>query len=444
MTSKIKHLIALYMAKMVMYSLKIFKRSGTSFPGKVALFIDKSFLSVINEKCNKIILITGTNGKTTTNNLLNHILKDNVILSNLKGANMINGVAATYVKNTLDSYDYGIFEVDEGSLDHVGKYLDADYLILTNFFRDQLDRYGEIERLIDEVYEDIRQLPNTTLIINADDPYVNQFNKLENNMKTFGLDIATNEILETNLTINKCPICGEMIKYSKHTYGHLGDYYCKNCGFNNNNKDVTVTNVNESSDVQIINIKYNNQEYAIKYPYIGLYNAYNVCGVFTLTQQLGLDSQQTIDSIENFTFSLGRMEDFTYKNKTIKVILTKNPIGLSQVTRIISNDKRSKTILHILNDNMADGRDISWIWDANTYCTNDETIRNYYCSGKRAEEIALKKKYDNVPTGKIHINDNMNKAVDIAIEDDVEIVYVLPTYTAIFETRDYIDGIVNK
>ena len=146
--------------------------------------------------------------------------------------------------------------------------------------------------------------------------------------------------------------------------------------------------------------------------------------------------------MENFSFSLGRMEEFEYKDKQIKVILTKNPIGLSQVTRLISKDSRTKTVVHILNDNPADGRDISWIWDANTNCTNDEIIKNYYCSGIRAEEIALKKKYDEVNLEKIHIIESMKKVVDTAIEDDVEIVYVLPTYTAVFETRDYISSIV--
>jgi hypothetical protein len=128
--------------------------------------------------------------------------------------------------------------------------------------------------------------------------------------------------------------------------------------------------------------------------------------------------------------------------KIIKVILTKNPIGLTEVINIISQDNRTKSILHILNDNPADGRDISWIWDANTSCNNDGIIKSYYCSGRRAEDIALKKKYDDVNTDKIKIIDDMYSAIDTAIEDDVEIVYVLPTYTAVFEARNYISKIV--
>lgn len=436
MFNKIKKTFALNMGKLSVFILRLFNKGATSFPGKLALKIDNSFLSLINERCNKIILITGTNGKTTTNNLINQVLKNKIVLSNLKGANMNNGVAATYIKNTKDYYDYGIFEVDEGSLDFVSKYLKPDYILLTNFFRDQLDRYGEIERIINEVLEDIKLLPQTTIIINGDDPLVNQFkHKLNNNVITFGADLPPNEIIEKNLLLKKCPLCGEEITYEKYYYGHLGDYHCKVCGFNNLDKDYIITNQKEYANYQQIEI---NNNTIINFPYIGLYNAYNVCGVYALLNQLQVPQEEIKESIESFKFSLGRMEEFTYKNKTIKVILTKNPIGLSQVTRIISNDTRTKTIAHILNDNEADGRDISWIWDANTQCENDDTIKNYYCGGRRAEEIALKKKYDDVDTNKILIYNNWKKMIDTAIEEDVEIVYVLPTYTAVFETRDYI------
>ncbi|MBO7719529.1 MAG: hypothetical protein J6S29_05185 [Methanosphaera sp.] len=139
---KIKHEISLRMGKMALFLLRLFNKNGTALPGKVALTIDDSFLDVINNKCDRIILITGTNGKTTTNNLINHILSDYTVLSNLRGANMRQGIASTYIRNTREKYDYGVFEVDEGSLDYISSFLKPDYIILTNFFRDQLDRYG--------------------------------------------------------------------------------------------------------------------------------------------------------------------------------------------------------------------------------------------------------------------------------------------------------------
>jgi len=445
MFHKLKRCIALYMGKFSIIILNIFKRSGTALPGKIAITIDKDFLTNINESCDRIILVTGTNGKTTTNNLLYHILKDdNIVLSNTRGANMIQGVATTYVRFTKDYYDYGVFEVDEGSLDRITRYLKPDYILVTNFFRDQLDRYGEIESIVDEVYEDIKLLPDTKLVINADDPYVNKLRTLNNDITTFGLNIAPNDIIETNLLINKCPLCGNTLNYTKHTYGHLGDYTCTACDFNNRQKDYTITNIVEDDSSQQVSIEHNKSTQQLKFPYNGLYNTYNLCGVYTLCMLLGLDAKQTIEKIGKFSFSLGRMEQFKYKDKTVKVILTKNPIGLSQTTRIISQNAQKKNIVHILNDNPADGRDISWIWDANTQYINDETINKYYCSGIRAEDMALKKKYDSVDTQKIVIDDKMESAINKALADEVEVIYVLPTYTAIFNTRDYIEQIVKK
>lgn len=441
----LKNKIALTVGKLSLQFLKIFNKSGTALPGKLALTVNKSFLDNINSSCDKIILITGTNGKTTTNNLINYILDEYTLLSNLKGANMIQGVATTYVRDTKDYYDYGIFEVDEGSLDHVSRYLKPDYIILTNFFRDQLDRYGEIEGIIDEVLEDIKLLPDTTLILNCDDPFVNQFKyKLPNPVLTFGMNIESKAVLEKNLMIDKCPLCGKHLSYSRHFFAHLGDYECDYCGFNNKNKDCTVEYIDNNESSQEITLSYKDNTFSLTYPYTGLYNTYNACASFLITKELGLDPENILARMENFNFSLGRMEEFSYKNRIIRVILTKNPVGLGQVTGIISEDKRRKSILHILNDNPADGIDISWIWDANTKCSDEESIKNYYCSGIRAEEIALKKKYDDVPIDKIHVNDDMYESINTAIEDDVEIIYILPTYTAIFETRDYISKIVEK
>lgn len=441
---KIKHEISLRMGKMALFLLRLFNKNGTALPGKVALTIDDSFLDVINNKCDRIILITGTNGKTTTNNLINHILSDYTVLSNLRGANMRQGIASTYIRNTREKYDYGVFEVDEGSLDYISSFLKPDYIILTNFFRDQLDRYGEIEGIINEVLDDIKLLPDTKLIINCDDPYVNQFKyKLDNEVVRFGADVKS-ESPDNYLNLKKCPLCGHKLDYINYYYGHLGTYECHECGFTNMEKDYVIISAVEQESIQKISIKHSDNIYDIEYPYVGFYNAYNLCGAFALSNELNLDIDKSIEKIESFSFSIGRMEEFTYKNKIIKVILTKNPVGLGQVTSIISRDDRHKSILHILNDNPADGRDISWIWDATTRIDNDDSVKNYYCSGIRAEDIALKKKYDDVDVSKIHIDDDMYRSIDTAIEDDVEIVYVLPTYTAVFETRDYISKVVNK
>ena len=297
---------------------------------------------------------------------------------------------------------------------------------------------------MEDVYTTIEKLPESTLILNVDDPLVNKFTQLPNKIIKFGLDLDLDEVQNSSLSMKNCPLCEGKLQYQSHVYGHFGNYECDKCGFKRPDPDFVVSNLEEKASSQMITIDYDDEELVFEYPYTGIYNAYNVLGVFTVCKQLGLADDEIVSAMGDFSFHLGRMEEMEYKGKIIKVILTKNPIGLTQVINMISNDERSKTVVHILNDNPADGEDISWIWDAYTICEREETVLHYYCSGIRAEDIALKKKYDNVPLDKIKINDNFKEIIDTAIEDDVEIVYVLPTYTAVFETRDYIEKVVEN
>ncbi|MDO5851608.1 MAG: MurT ligase domain-containing protein [Methanobacteriaceae archaeon] len=449
--SKFKHNLAIYSAKITLKLLNLTGRSGTALPGKVAVTIDPQILKEINKKCKKIIFVTGTNGKTTTNNLTYHILneKDNNIISNLKGANMPSGIISAYIRNTKEKYDYGIFEIDEGSLREIITLLKPDYFIITNFFRDQLDRYGELELTVKEVYDSVKTSPDTNLILNIDDPYVNQFKKLTKNITTFSVDLNeeskkkfSEKHINTSLILKNCPECGGKLEYNHINYGHVGNYYCTICDNKKENADFTVTDVTPKNSKQELTIKHENKNYKINNPYPGLYNVYNVCGVFSLCNKLGIKNEKIIERTEDFKFALGRIEEMTYKGKKIVIILTKNPVGLSESVELISKDENSKIVVHILNDNSADGRDISWIWDGNTKYNNKETIEKYYCSGKRAEEIALKVNYDGIDQSKLIINDNIYKTLDVAIKEDVDVIYVLSTYTTIFITRDYLEKIV--
>ena len=436
----IKKDIGLITGKLVLKALNMTNKSGTALPGNIALKIHKEILKDIRKSADTIILITGTNGKTTSNNLTNHILRDeNIVLSNLKGANMIQGIVSSYIKDTKDHYDYGVFEVDEGSMPRVIKDLKPDYILVTNFFRDQLDRYGEIEEIVDEVRKSIKQVPTATLILNADDPYVNTYTKLENEVVKYS--VKSDDLEGNNLCLKNCPLCGSKLEYKTYNYGNLGEYECAKCLFSNGKRDYIVQKHIKKENKQEITLKAYDNPINITFPYIGTYNTYNVCGVYALCDTLNIKPQIIEKQMANFHFSLGRMEDMTYNNKTIKIVLTKNPIGLSESIKLISNDKQKKSILQILNDNPADGQDTSWIWDGDMTIKNQDTILNYYCSGIRAEEMALRVKYTEVSEDKIIINDDFKNAIDTAIEDDVDILYVLPTYTAIFKTRDYIEKI---
>lgn len=416
--------------------------SATAMPGYIALRIQPQLLEVVKQRCKKVIFITGTNGKTTTNNLLNHILKDDCsVLSNLKGANMPQGIVSAYIKGNRHEYDLGIFEIDEGSFLEISEGINPDYIIITNFFRDQLDRYGEIESTVSMVYEAIKPL-DTTLILNADDPFVCKFQDLGKKNIFYGVQMnkfssAEEKLVETRF----CPVCNSGIDYDYYNYGHLGKYHCKSCDFKNPPYNYHITRLDYDNYRYCFDVNIKNEKILdnVCFGYDGIYNIYNCCGVFSLSYELGIGPHKIKSRMQDFNYKLGRMEEVLYKGKIIKIALVKNPIGLTEVIRSISHDNRNKAILFILNDNPADGRDVSWIWDAGLGKFKDiENLKNIYCSGKRAEDIAMRIKYAHIPSKLIEIDDNMKNAIKKAIAEEVEVIYILPTYTAVFKTRDLV------
>ncbi|AEG18052.1 Mur ligase family protein [Methanobacterium paludis] len=437
---------SILIGKLTKFALNAVGMGATALPGKVALKIDPDLLSVLDARCEKKVIVTGTNGKTTTNNLIYHILtgKYGSVLSNLKGANMPQGVASAFINNTKKKYDWGVFEVDEGSFKEVVNYIKPDYVIITNFFRDQLDRYGEIEHTSQIVYDALKPL-DSTLILNADDPSVVKFKELGKKNVYYG--VSENDfsdkyqmVIETRF----CPLCMDRLEYEYFNYGQLGKYYCKNCGLEN-----------PTYDYRISSIKYRNDEYYfdvvaadkkienLRFGYEGIYNAYNCCAALAFCLEIGMDVEMVTERIENFEYHLGRMENFEFPDKTVKLVLSKNPIGLTEVIKVIFSDERKKSVLFILNDNPADGKDISWIWDADMGRLKDiKNLDSVYCSGIRAEDIALRIKYADVPSKivktikRVKREDGIETAISQVLTEKVDVVYVLPTYTAVFKARD--------
>jgi len=478
MSNKILLKLAVFSGKLAYFVLRFSGRQGTALPGKIALKICPDILRDLSKKCDKTVVITGTNGKTTTNNLINHIIsgKYSNIASNLKGANMIQGVVTSLIVNNKDKYDWGIFEVDEGSIPEVTHFFSPDYVILTNFFRDQLDRYGEVDNTINMVYDSLESL-DSTIILNCDDPSCIQFNKLNNKKIFYGFN--KNQFSKKHHSVSEaifCKECGHRLDYEFISYGNIGNYSCGNCGSkrpkinyaaesidikdnfyefvlkidsgvninsNTNSNINSNSNSNNASKNNESNDKHNFEsvENRFIFKYLGIYNIYNCLAAIALCLSENFDISFVKNQIESFDYKLGRMETISFPNKDVILVLSKNPVGLSEVLNTISYCEEPKNIMFCLNDTPADGKDTSWIWDADfEQIKNIKNINNFYCSGVRANDAVLRLKYMDFDINKIKtyvskdINDVKKPISEILASDEKS--YIIGTFTAVPRIRE--------
>lgn len=404
--------------------LKFTKLStGTSIIGRYVLKICPNFLSICNNYIQTQINVTGTNGKTTTSGLISHLIQqdNHSIVNNSMGANMLNGVvnALAISLKTSKKTDFSVIESDEAYLSKIYEQLNANYLVVTNLFRDQLDRYGELATTKRLIQEGINKKENLTLFLNADDPLVSSFDG--KNKIFYGIEniIYANGKPEQNLKIEEsfnC-ICGKTLNYSKKFFAQQGHYYC-DCGYKRPEvkykADIII-----HKDFSILRI--NNKEY--KVPLVGLFNAYNALAAIAVCEELGIKNIQK--NLETFKVAFGRSEVKYLKDKKVLIQLIKNPIGANEVLKTIDKDSK---LLIIINDNYADGRDVSWLWDAEFELLQN-LQKEIIVSGIRANDMALRLKYANV--NRIKVIKDINKAIDYlkTIEDNN--ITILPTYTAL-------------
>ena len=424
-----KFLFSLFFAKIAYFVLRTTKiSSGTAIIGYFVLKICPQFLVYANEYILKGKLnITGTNGKTTTSGLISHLISgdNNSVVNNALGANMLTGIVnalALQIK-PFKKADYSVVECDEAFLEVIYEKFDADYLLVTNLFRDQLDRYGELATTKRFIQNGIDKRPDLQLVLNADDPLVASFeykNKqpiyygVENVYYEDGLE-HTNSKAEETYT---CP-CGKSLIYNKKFYAQQGHYYCE-CGYTRPEPkykaDVTLYKTHS-----VLNV--NGREYEI--PLVGLFNAYNALGAIALCEELGIKNIQ--ENIKTFKVAFGRSEVKYLNNKRTLVQLIKNPVGASEVLKTVDLDSN---ILIIINDNYADGRDVSWLWDAEFECLRNSK-KEIVVSGIRANDMALRLKYAEVNNVKI-ISD-IKTAVDYVGKFADNDITILPTYTALLK-----------
>ena len=447
-----KNILAVNLGKGVAFGLKLLNfGSGTSMPGIVAKKISPKILSdLVNQTRKEIITVTGTNGKTTTANFISAILKTSgrKVAHNTKGANMLTGVTTAMVENAdffakLDA-DNSVLESDEAYLKVFADYFSADYLLVTNLFRDQLDRYGELDttaKMIKTAIDKFKaQSEDFTVILNADDPGLQSL--ADEKTLFFGFeDIKfAFEHKQTQGEVASCK-CGKDFEFSKIFYGHIGHYHCS-CGAKRPDTFLKATaEIFVDHSVIYINNPLKNEEFSVCVNMPGVYNAYNALGAITLAVKIGISSEDIIKSFDGYKTVFGRAESCVLKGKNTIIQLIKNPVGAGEVLQTVYDDKNAK-ILIIITDDYADGRDVSWLWDANFDLLKDYD-KKIIVSGIRYADMAVRLKYAGVKAENIIMEPDLKKAVSLALENTeiTEKLYILPTYTALLKMQKFLKNL---
>lgn len=434
---KVRKTAAVWAAKAAGFICKKMGRQGVTWAGKIALKIYPPILSELAEEVReKIFVVCGTNGKTTTNNMLCAALEaeGKKVVCNHTGSNMLNGVVAAFVLSAgLSGHlnaDFACIEVDEASTRHIFPKIKPDFMVLTNLFRDQLDRYGEIDITMNILNEMMKAMPEMKIIVNGDDA-LSAYLAMEcgNSYVCYGisepvLKNETNEIREGRF----CKKCGERLEYRFYHYSQLGDYSCPKCGFARPKLDYN------AFDVQVGDqLSFRVEDKHIIANYKGFYNVYNILAAYAGIRTAGFDGDQFNEMLKKFNPENGRMEQFRIQGTSVVLNLAKNPAGFNQNISAVMQDSSPKDVVIAINDNAQDGIDISWLWDVDFDRLRDESIKSITVSGIRCQDMRLRLKYVSIPS---ELEADVEKAIRNYIGRGTGNLYVLVNYTALYSTRN--------
>ena len=416
-------------------------RGATSLPGKVLLRLDPQAIGVLAAQLPAgTAVISATNGKTTTAAMTAAILERTGLrlVHNRSGANMAGGVAGTLL---AERGDFGLFEVDEFWLDGLVPQLRPTALLLANLFRDQLDRYGELETIA-ERWSAVAALPQAgRLVLNADDPLVADLGR-ERDAVYFGVEdpgVALAELQHAS-DATHCRRCGAPYVYDAHYLGHLGIYHCDNCGARRPQPTVTAREIALNGvRSAAFTLGVAGESHRIELALPGLYNVYNALAAAALATTLGAGGADIVAGLRDARAAFGRAETLQLGGRDVSILLVKNPAGANEVLRTLALEPGEHDVLVILNDGIADGRDVSWIWDADFELLASK-IRRATCAGSRAAEMALRLKYAGIPRERIDVVIDPRAALDRALAGGAGSLFALPTYTAMLDLREDLVG----
>ena len=416
---------------------------GTTLPGKLLWKLDPGAIDRLAARLEQgSVLVSATNGKTTSTAMVAEILQPRIrIAHNSSGANLVSGVASTLLH--ADGAQLGLFEVDEGALPEVVRRLRPRALLLANLFRDQLDRYGELELVAAAWRDAVASLPDAELVVNGDDPQVGDLAR-GRRARIFGLDDPrlARPALQHAADSKYCLRCGTPYDYAAAYVGHLGDYRCPNCGHARPELDVAARDIElHGLDGSAFTLTAPEGSARVNLVLPGLYNVYNALGAGSLALTLGATLDEVVAGLERFSAAFGRFERIAVGDRGLLMLLVKNPAGANEAVRTLVEGREHAVAVIALNDEIADGRDVSWIWDVD-FEPLVAGLDHLVATGTRAAELALRFAYGGLARERIEVIPSLEAALDRGLEltPAGDELVVLPTYTAMLALRRIVAG----
>ena len=444
----VRAVLAIFLCKLLRFVSRLLHRGGTAMPGRFALKLCPNLLEILARDV-KTVAITGTNGKTTSARMIEEAFarKGMRYLSNRSGANLLSGITTEFVMNStlfgrVDK-DYAVIECDEAAARTVFGQLKPRVVVVTNLFRDQLDRYGEVTHTLENIREGLKKTPEALLCLNADCSLTSSLAlDLPNPVVYFGIDkgAAPSREKPALSDATHCIRCKTEYEYDYISYGHLGGFRCPHCGYRRHAADYAVTDVLElrGNGSRVVMLNRGEKEIVdINLP--AMYNIYNAIGAVAAVSEIGLGTQAAVEALASFHCGFGRMEQFDLGQGGTRMMLVKNPAGCNQVIEFLGDIREPFNLVICLNDRGADGTDISWIWDADFegLAKLGARIGEVVVSGDRAQDMRVRIKYAGIADEHIRVERDYERLVDW-IERQEKPVYLMPTYTAMLELRQTI------
>jgi UDP-N-acetylmuramyl tripeptide synthase len=436
--------LAILLCKALRLFSRLVHRGGTAMPGRFALRVCPDLLAILARDV-RSVAITGTNGKTTSSRMIEEAFAEQGLsyFANRSGANLISGITTEFVMNCTPGgrmkKEYAVIECDEAAARTVFGQLKPRVIVVTNLFRDQLDRYGEVTHTLENIRVAVQGAPGALLCLNADCSLTSSLAEdLPNRCVFFGIDkgaVPSREKPELS-DATHCIRCKTEYEYDYISYGHLGGFRCPHCGYARHEADYAVTDVVEQradGSSLVMDIRGTKQLVEVNLP--ALYNVYNAAGALAAAAEMGVDLPVAISALGHFQCGFGRMEKFDLGGGA-RIMLVKNPAGCNQVLEFLQNIKEKFILVVCLNDRPADGTDVSWIWDADFEALAGMTGRldQVIVSGDRAGDMRVRIKYAGISDAFIQEERDYEALVD-KLEKTDKPIFIMPTYTAMLDLR---------